>query len=43
MEAEANDTLPFLVVFIMKQSRKLTMKVYQKPTTKMAEYGSILG
>jgi hypothetical protein len=36
MEAEANDTLPFLDVFIMKQSPKLTINVYRKPTTKIA-------
>jgi hypothetical protein len=32
MEVEANDTLPFLEVLVMKWGPKLTMKVSQKPT-----------
>jgi hypothetical protein len=32
MEVEANNTLPFLDVLVMKGDPKLTMKVYQKPT-----------
>jgi hypothetical protein len=32
MEVEANDTLPFLDVLIMKSSPKLTTKVCRKPT-----------
>jgi hypothetical protein len=31
-EVEANDTLLFLDVLVMKRSPKLAMKVYQKPT-----------
>jgi hypothetical protein len=32
MEVEANDTLLFLEVWVMKRGPKLAMKVYQKPT-----------
>jgi hypothetical protein len=32
MEVEANDTLPFLDVLVMKRDPKLTTKVYWKPT-----------
>jgi hypothetical protein len=32
MEGEANDTLPFLDVLVMKRRPKLTTKVYRKPT-----------
>jgi hypothetical protein len=32
MEVEANDTLPFLDVLVMKRGPKLAMKVYQKLT-----------
>jgi hypothetical protein len=31
-EVEANDTLPFLDVLVMKLGPKLTTEVYQKPT-----------
>jgi hypothetical protein len=32
MEVEANDTLPFLDVLIMKMGPKLATKEYRKPT-----------
>jgi hypothetical protein len=32
MEVEADDTLPFMDVLVMKRGPKLTMKVYRKPT-----------
>jgi hypothetical protein len=32
MEVEANDTLPFLDVLVMKRGPKLTTKVYRKLT-----------
>jgi hypothetical protein len=32
MEVEANDTLPFLDVAVMKKGPKLAMKLYRKPT-----------
>jgi hypothetical protein len=32
MEVEANDTLLFLDVLVIKRGPKLAMKVYQKPT-----------
>jgi hypothetical protein len=32
MEVEADDTLPFLDVLVMKRGPKLAMKVYRKPT-----------
>jgi hypothetical protein len=31
-DVEANDTLPFLDVLVMKKGPKLAMKVYRKPT-----------
>jgi hypothetical protein len=32
MEVEANDTLPFLAVLVMKRGPKLAKKVHRKPT-----------
>jgi hypothetical protein len=32
IEVEANNTLPFLDVLVMKRGQKLTTKVYRKPT-----------
>jgi hypothetical protein len=31
MEIEANDTIPFLDILVMKKGPKLATKVYQKP------------